>query len=417
VIVDGIAYSQDLDSNVRAIELESGRVLWEKRYAAPAYGPNGVLFARGHVYGATPTKAFALNARTGKQEWATVLGRNKDEEIAMAPGYRRGLVYLATSPGEFDGGEVGVLWALDAKTGRRVWHFDTVPRALWGHPEINYGGGVTYAPAFDDEGGMYIGTRHAGPIAGTERYPWGSSRPGPNLYSDSIVKLDAKTGRLEWYYQVTPHGLCKWDIGAPTVVQSNGRDLVVTGGLSGVVVALDSRTGALVWRRVLGKHNGHDDDGLLAMRGEYASLKTPMTVYPGRYGGVFGQVSTDGETLFVPVVNGATKLFSQLEGVDAGRATGELVALDVASGRTRWVRKFPAPVYSATTTTNDVVFSASADGRIRAFDVAEGYVLWSKVVSPEVNAGLAVSGKTLLVPAGYALGREDPILYAYRISG
>jgi alcohol dehydrogenase (cytochrome c) len=418
VVLDGVAYSQDQASNVQAIDLDKGDVLWEKSYESTANGPNGVVVGGGMVYGATTAAAFALDAKTGEEVWSTPLVRTATEQIAMAPGYHDGLVYLSTSPAGYKGGEVGVLWALDASTGRKVWHFDTVPRDLWGHPDINFGGGLSYAPAFDKRGAMYVGTGNAGPIPGTERYPWGASRPGPNLYTDSIVKLDAKTGRMRWHYQLTPHGLCNWDLGAPILLRAGGRDLVVTAGLSGIVVALDRETGRPVWKVPVGTHNGHDNDGLMAMRGEGAKLKTPMVVYPGRFGGALGQMSANGTTVFVPVANAATGLVNQRTAGQAGRASGELVALDVASGAVRWKHEFSSPLYGATIATNDLAFATSFDGTLYAFEAGGGREVWKESLPASINGGLAISGGTLLAPAGYAEGEgQEPTLSAYRLPG
>ena len=91
---------------------------------------------------------------------------------------------------------------------------------------------------------MYIGTANPAPFPGTSQFPWGSSRPGPNLYTDSIVKLNASTGKLEWYYQQTPHDLYDWDLQDPPIlVNVGGRQEVIAAGKSGWVIALDGQTG------------------------------------------------------------------------------------------------------------------------------------------------------------------------------
>lgn len=417
VVADGIAYSQDQDSNVQAIELESGEVLWEKSYESPADGPNGVVVANGRVYGATAADAFALNQETGKEIWSVTLARDDSEQIDMAPGYHGGRVYVSTAPADVAGGEVGVLWALDGATGKKEWRFNTVPENLWGKPDLNYGGGLSYAPAFDGRGSMYFGVGNPGPIPGTESQPWGSSRPGPNLYTNSVVKLDAETGKLKWYYQVTPHGLCDWDIGPPVLASSGGRNLVIAAGKSGAVVALDRSTGRLIWERSVGIHNGHDDDGILAMRGEYSRLKTPMTVYPGRMGGVFAPIAVSGSTVFVPVVNGATWLGNQIDAKQAGPFRGELVALDLASGKVKWKLKFPSPLFGAPTAVNNLVFATTFDGTIYAFDGSDGRQVWRDSLPASTNAGLAISGDALLAPAGFVAGEgQVPEILAYRLS-
>jgi outer membrane protein assembly factor BamB len=424
IVSKGVVYSQDLESNVQAIDRESGDVLWTKKYGQPDHGPNGVVVADGLVYGATPLEAFALDQETGKQVWSVTLVRNGKEGIDMAPGYHDGTVYVSTVPvtaEEFYGGEgVGILWALDGKTGKKLWHFDTVPKNLWGNPKINSGGGLWYPPAFDGKGGIYFGVGNPAPFPGTEGEPWGSSRPGPNLYSDALVKLDEKTGKLDWYYQVTPHALYDWDFqNPPILVSTDGKQLVVGAGKSGFVVAVDAKTGKLVWKSAVGTHNGHDDDGLYAMRGEDSKLKTPMTVYPGSLGGVIAPMSTDGSTLFVPVVNSPLEVVTQTERQEPGPLSGELVALDAAKGTVKWKHEFPsAPPFGFTTVVNDLVFATTFDGTVYAFGTKSGQQVWQEKLPTGTNAGVVVEGDMLIAPAGYAgTETQTPQLVAFRLGG
>lgn len=417
VVDGGVVYLQDPRSNVEAVDFASGELLWETRFDAPALGPNGVTVGDGKVFGATPSTAFALDSKSGKELWSVELTRNSSEKIAMTPGYHDGRAYFSTAPGEYRGNEVGVLWALDGDSGKKLWHFDTVPKGLWGHPEINFGGGLSYAPSFDGEGSMYVGVSHAGPIPGTEKYPWGSSRPGPNLYSNSIVKLDEKTGRVEWHHQIIPHGLCSGFLVSPVLADARGRKVVLGGGFSGILVALDRETGKPLWRRPVGVHNGHDNDGLLAMRGEDEKLKIPMTVYPGVFGGITGPLSVQGSTVFVPVVNGGARLVSHAKVNPVGTPQGELVALDLATGEVRWKQRFPTPVFGPTTVTNDLVFVTSFDGVLSAFEVSSGRKAWSKKLSKSAEGGMALTGDTVLVRTGYLFGGDPLELQAYRLPG
>jgi outer membrane protein assembly factor BamB len=424
IVSKGVIYSQDLASNVQAIEADSGEVLWTKKYELPDHGPNGVVVQGGLVLGATPTSAFALDQETGKQVWSTPLIRNEKEGIDMAPGYHDGIVYVSTVPvnvGEFYGaGGVGILWALDAKTGKKLWHFDTVPQDLWGKPNVNSGGGLWYTPAFDEQGSMYFGVGNPAPFPGTEGEPWGSSRPGPNLYSDALVKLDAKTGKLQWYYQVTPHALYDWDFqNPPILVDAGGKQLVLGAGKSGIVVALDAKTGKPAWKRAVGTHNGHDDDGLLAMRGETSKLKLPMTVYPGSLGGVIAPMSTDGKSVFIPVVNSPLEVVTQTERQEPGPLAGELVALDVKTGALEWKHEFPnAPAYGFTTIANDLVFATTGDGNVQAFNTSSGRVAWQVKLPTGTNAGVTVSGDMMIAPAGLAAEEgQTAQIVAYRLGG
>jgi outer membrane protein assembly factor BamB len=416
IVANGVAYIQDLASNVQAIELSSGKVLWERQYNSPTEGPNGLTISGDRVFGATTTSAFALSRKSGEELWSVPLTK-RGETIDMAPGYNDGLVYVSTIPSALTGGEVGTLWALDAKTGKKTWSFATAPKALWGHPEINYGGGLWQSPAFDEGGSIYFGVANPGPLAGTSSYPWGKSRPGPNLYTNSIVKLDAKTGKLDWYYQLTPHALCDWDLqGPPVLLDAGGRELVVIAGKGGIVIALDRNSGKLVWKRVVGAHNGHDQDGLRAMSGDYSNLKIPQTVYPGTLGGVMSPPSTDGSLVFVPVVNHPTTLVAQSESKEGTSKKGELVAIDAASGSIAWKHEFSSAPIGATSAVNELVFASTLDGTLYAFDGQSGKQVWESSLPAGMIAGMAFSGDTMLAPAGIVAGREQsPQLVAYRL--
>jgi outer membrane protein assembly factor BamB len=425
IVANGVVYSQDLDSNVQAISLKTGKVLWAKTYNSPDQGPNGLVVQGGRVYGATTNAAFALNEKTGVQIWSVQLVRNVHEGIDMAPGYHDGIVYVSTVPGSttqfYEGEGVGVMWALDAATGKRLWHFNTVPQDLWSseHAGINSGGGLWYPPAFDAQGNMYIGTGNPAPFVGTSEFPWGSSRPGPDLYTDSIVKLNATTGKLEWYYQLTPHDLYDRDLQDPPILATvDGRQVVIAAGKAGIVIALDAQTGKLVWKRPVGTHNGHDDDGLYAMKHEYSKLRLGETVYPGLLGGVIAPMATNGSTVFVPVVNHSVSFTSQAESQESGPATGELVALDAATGAVKWDRKLAAAAYGAATAVNDLVFATDFEGTLFAFDASSGHTVWESKLPAGTNTGVAVAGDTLLAPAGLAVASgQAPGLVAYRLAG
>ena len=184
VVAGGVMYTQDLESNVMAIKLATGRVLWRHDYGSPNGGPDGVNVAGGVVYAATNHAAVALSAATGRQLWSRTLTRNDHEGIDMAPGYNHGTVYVSTVPvnprvGQYLGGAKGILWALNASTGAPEWSWDEV-QELWGNPGINSGGGLWDPPSFDAQGNLYIGIANPGPIGQTgwpKGYPWGTSRP------------------------------------------------------------------------------------------------------------------------------------------------------------------------------------------------------------------------------------------------
>jgi outer membrane protein assembly factor BamB len=419
VVAGGVLYTEDLDSNVHAIDLRSGRSLWTKEYHDTNVGPNGVTVAGGRVYGATNSSAFALDQRTGRELWHTDLIRSPAEAIDMAPGYHDGTVYVSTALRT--GGSVGILWALDAATGRRRWKWVQVPTGLWGHPDINAGGGLWHPPAFDGKGALYIGIGNPLPFPGTEEWPWGSSRPGANRWNNSLVKLDERTGRFVWGRQVLPHDIYDWDLECPPILAKvAGRPVVLASGKMGIVYAFDAASGKLRWKRPVGIHNGHDDDNLLALHGHAARLRVPVKIYPGNWGGVQTQMASDGRTVYVPV-NNLYILYSgqtESEQQDLMEGTGEIVALDVATGRVRWDRKLPHSVYGGATVANDVVFTTTYEGTAWGLDAHTGQVVWRSKLPAGNDAPVTVAGDTLITAGSLALDESQHLaLVAYRLGG
>jgi glucose dehydrogenase len=425
VIAGGVVYSQDLESNVQAINLHTGDVLWTKSYHSPDQGPNGIVVGGGRVFGATADSAFALDQKTGREIWSVKLIRNDEEGIDMTPGYHHGLVYVSTVPGNntkfYNEGTKGILWALNAKTGKRVWSFDTAPTKTWSakNTKINLGGGLWHAPAFDAQGGMYFGVGNPGPWPGNDEYPWGKSRPGRNLYTNSLVKLDAKTGKLKWYYQLTPHDIYDWDLQDPPILTKvKGKPAVIEAGKSGIVIAVDRSTGKLLWKRPVGQHNGHDHDGLVAMKGQYGKLHEGVEIYPGVLGGVIAPMASDGKQVYVPVVNNSAT-FSGSASQGSGQSnTGEVVAIDVNTGKVKWDQVFQAPAFGATTVVNDLVFTTTFDGQIYALSTKTGDTVWSETLPANSNTGVAVNGNTVVAAGGLAAAQgQAPALVAYRLGG
>src|SRR6478752_10062664 len=135
VVANGVMYSQDIDSNVQAIDLDSGKVLWTHKYNSESVGPNGRSVVNGTVYGNTGDSAFALKASNGDQLWIKKLTRNANEGIDMPPGVHDGTVYVSTVPGNakkfYAGSGQAILWAMDASTGATKWKWAEVPANLW----------------------------------------------------------------------------------------------------------------------------------------------------------------------------------------------------------------------------------------------------------------------------------------------
>jgi glucose dehydrogenase len=279
VIVDGTMYVTDSRGSVYAVDAADGHLLWIYDVTTLLGGGaregyvfrnRGVTYANGVVYTAGGSFIFALDAKTGKPiptfgkdgQASVILDvlnqRYTDVKSAIsmgywfttAPQYYNGVLYIGSTRSEshIPGGHV---LAVDAKTGKVLWHFNTIPQdekdqgweiagPTWVGGERN-GGGIWETPAIDPELGMlYVAVGN----------PFGDStkRAGMNLFTDSIIALTLDTGRLKWYFQQTHHDVWDYDSGGPPILfdmQVGGRRVkaVAEASKNGYLYMLDRETG------------------------------------------------------------------------------------------------------------------------------------------------------------------------------
>jgi outer membrane protein assembly factor BamB len=405
IVLNGIVYLQDLGSNVYALNRSTGKVIWRHAFNKPSVGPNGVAYGYGRIYGNTESNAFALDASTGKLLWSRKLIRNSNEGIDVAPQVYDNTVLVSTVPGNtssfYKGNGLGVVWALDPATGKPKWHFNTVADGakLWGHPKVNSGGGIWYPPAVDGQGRVYLSVANPAPLYGTPKYPNGSSRPGPNLYTDSLVVLNGQTGKLLWYRQAISHDLRDYDLVIPAIlatlpIKGVQTPVVLVAGKMGKAFAYRADNGKRLWTRSVGRHL--NSSGLLPRK--------PITIFPGDLGGVETPMALAANRLFVPWVDFAAR--ANRSGLAGGFATnfetgrGGLAALDAASGKVLWQHKLPSMDFGGATVANDVVFTGTYAGTVYAYNTQTGKTLWTAKTPAGINSFPAIDGDTLLVGAG-----------------
>jgi outer membrane protein assembly factor BamB len=347
----------------------------------------------------------ALDMTTGEELWSTKISDVNTTGIDIQPSVYDGMVYVSTVPGTADifyaPGGIGVIYALDQQTGKVAWQFSTVDSPdLWGHKEVNSGGGCWYPPSVDtDTGMMFWGTGNPAPFPGTEEWPSGSSRPGPNLYTDSIVALDHGTGEMKWFTQVYPHDLFDLDfqispILASANISGKQQDIVIGAGKMGRVYAFSRQTGAILWVAVVGEHQNDQLDVL---------PNGTTRVQPSVLGGVETPMAYSDGVVYVPVVNMYTDWtpsavdFASLN-FSAGK--GELVAVDANTGKILWSKVFSSINVGGATVVNDLVFTATYDGTIYGFNKATGEQVFSTKAPAGINAWPAVAGNMIVWPAG-----------------
>jgi outer membrane protein assembly factor BamB len=404
IAAGGVVYLEDPDSDVFALELANGKLLWQHDYhsVTPSGGPNGVAYGYGLLYGETEDSVFALDPHTGKQVWIRKLAANAQEGIDMAPQLYDGKLLISTIPGNstsyYTGGAYGVVHALDARTGRELWSFSTVKggAALWGDPKLNGGGGLWYPPAVDSNGRVFIGVANPSPYPLTPSDPNAESRPGPNLYTDSLVALDGATGTLLWYRQVTRHDLRDHDFqDSPIVVtvEVHGvpTEAVIGSGKSGYVIAFRASNGKRLWTLPVGKHNRNQSGPLPAK---------PVVYCPGALGGVLTPMAEARGVLYVPWIDLCFKGSATSLGGASGKPAGGLAAVDTATGAILWKHRFPTIDAGAATVADDVVFTSTYDGTVYALSARNGATLWRAKASAGINSFPAVTRTMLIVGAG-----------------
>ena len=406
IVLGGAVYLEDPDSDVFALRLATGKLLWQHDYRSvtPSGGPNGVALGYGLLYGETESSVFALDPHTGKQVWIRKLTANANEGIDMAPQLYDGKLLISTIPGSstsfYTGGAYGIVYALDARTGKKLWSFSTVKggATLWGDPKENDGGGLWYPPAVDSHGRVFLGTGNPGPYPLTPNDPNARSRPGPNLYTDSLVALNGATGKLLWYQQVTPHDLRDHDFQDSPVlvtVKVHGvpTEAVIGAGKSGMVVAFRAADGKRLWTLAIGKHNRYGDGPLPSK---------PVLYCPGSLGGVLTPMAEARGVLYVPWLDACFKGSATGLAAGGGKASGHIAAVDAATGSILWKRTFTSIDSGAATIANDVVFTSTYDGTVYALSAKTGATLWQAKAPAGVNSFPAVTKTMVIVGAGAA---------------
>jgi alcohol dehydrogenase (cytochrome c) len=417
IVQDGVVYLQDLDSNVYALALATGKLKWEHQWnqsERSGPGPNGVAVANGTVYGLTPTAAFALDAATGRTVWVNshLLG-NGQGTFGIQPQVANGRVYLASQYGSGPGG--GVLLALNASNGAELWKFNTVVGADPGGQMLGVGsGGAWETPLVSSNGSVTygIGNPYQTPASAI-------AHPSTKLYTDSDVNLDAATGALCWYYQGVPNDFKDYDMQAsPIAARVDGVPAVIGAGKMGYVYEMNARTGKLIWKTPVGDHNGHDDDSRLALEHK-STIKRPYTILPGSLGGVLTNLAVAGSNLYVVTCDlplTYTNLKEPTPDKPAGSATGEVEALDLATGTVKWDTKVRQLPLGAATVSNDLVLTSLYDGRLIALNRSTGAIVYRRSLPTSTNSPIAIAGNTVIVPAGgptTPAGGGDPQVVAY----
>jgi alcohol dehydrogenase (cytochrome c) len=423
VVVNGVVYIQDLDANVYAISLATGKLRWEHAVNVPEAtgpGPDGVAVADGVVYGDSSTAVFALNAATGKVLWTdSGLLTSGQGSFEIQPQVSGGRVYLASAYASGPGG--GVLLALNASSGKLLWKFNTVTGGQGaGVAALGLGsGGAWETPLVGSDGSVTFGIGNPYQSIGEA-----ISHPSKLLYTDSEVNLDAATGKLRWYYQAVPNDFMDHDLQTSPIATTVGNVPAIIGsGKMGIVYAMNASTGALLWKTPVGAHNGTDNDSALLLQHKI-TIKLPYTWEPGPLGGVLTNMAAAGGSVYVATINVPVKstTLSSVDGnaeVAGESVSGDIEALNLATGAVEWDTKVDTMPLGDTTVAGNLVFTALYTGKLVALNRTTGAIVYSRTLPTTINSPIAIAGNTVLVPAGgpetSAKGGGNAQLVAYTV--
>ncbi len=446
IVVNGVMFLTTSFNHVYAIDAVTGEEFWHYKHkmgpiTTYCCGPNnrGVAIDGGTLYmGTLDAKLVALDAKTGKLLWETqIADPDKGYSETMAPVVVDGKVLIGTNGGEY--GIRGFVKAFDAKDGKLVWTFNTIPEkseGVWAkndltgrdmHRDIEaekaayakdssfyqtLGGGVWMAPAVD------LKTRTVYFVVGNPSPDlYGAIRPGDNLYTDSMVAVDLDKGTYKWHSQYIAHDVWDLDAVSPVILtqakDKSGKmvDVAIHGGKTGHVYIHDRATGNLI----------RFSEAMIPQENMWVlPTKTGARMLPGANGGVEWSPMAINPKLRMayaanlhqpmtyhveeaPYPGGKLWLGGAFKTIPGEEQWGRLVAVSLDTGKVAWGVKTPQPLVGGVlATAGDLVFNGEANGWFKAFDARNGKELWRYYCGAGVNApavSYMVNGKQYVAVA------------------
>jgi PQQ-dependent dehydrogenase (methanol/ethanol family) len=430
IVYHGAMYITTAYNHLFALNARTGKLLWRYDHRLTGSeifccGPvnRGVGIGYGNVYMATlNAQLVALDAATGHVKWTRqIADPTLGYASTIAPLVYKNLVIVGTSGAEY--GVRGYLQAFDAMSGAPIWRFYLIPstgwegkwatttpegenlhrniaaeKAAWPQYKDSWrrGGGSTWVtPAVDPALNMiYFGVGNPSPDLD------GSIRPGDNLYTESIVAINAANGGLAWYYQEVPHDVWDLDQTSPPLlfdVTVNGQTVAAVGaaGKTGWFYILDRRTG----RRILRSQEFVRHENLFAQ-----PTAKGVRMLPGANGGAEwspSSYSPQTQNVYIaaleqpmtyavrsaPYQKGHVWLGSAFTSIAGEQQYGTFTAIDTNTGKVTWQKKVPQPMMGGSlATAGGLVFTGEGNGSFDAFDAKTGDQLWQFQAGAGVNA-------------------------------
>lgn len=426
VVSGGMMYITVNDSTI-ALDAATLKVKWRndrKPKGKEGWRLNrGVAIKDGFVIrGTHDGYLVAIDASTGKIAWERALVDMTKHEggFTMAPVIWEDLIIIGPAGSEL--GVKGWVGAFKLANGEPVWRFNTVPddgepgSETWEKADAKLkGGGAVWAPlSLDTEKGMvYV------PVANPAPDFYGEARPGANLYTCSMIALDARTGKLNWFYQLVPHDEHDWDTTQvsplfSTTIAGKSRKLVATSGKDGLLHVLDRETHQQVYETPVTTRLNIDKpptrEGLRACPGVLGGVQWNGPAFnPGTnmlYVNAVDWCGTFNKAADARYVEGAFYMGGGVRADPPDKSRGWLTAIDASTGAVRWKHESPRPMLAAVTTTSaNLIFTGELLGDFMALDAKSGEVLYRFNTGGRLNGGVmtyAVNGKQYVAVASGA---------------
>ena len=463
LVVDGMMYITQRPNDVIALDAVTGRAFWIYRYTP---NPNRIVCCGANnrgvailgdtlFMGTLDANLIAIDAKSGRQLWKTEVATTESGySITHAPLVIKDKVIVGVGGGEY--GIRGFIAAYNVDTGKEAWRFYTIPGpGEKGHetweactpksdascdPEAwkHGGGSIWMTGSYDPQLNLtYWGVGNVGPDYA------GAQRPGDNLYTASVVALDADKGTLRWHYQFTPHDVYDYDsVQVPVLVDNWGRtgiNALVWANRNGNYYALDRATGKFLLGRPFVKVNWMSE---FDERGRPIQTPQPpgQPTYPGNQGGtnwyspsfsprtnlfyvsawedyasIYGPSPVEykegrnftggGPRPYAPVPGAPGLARAPINTWTEAAGHGAVIALDVATGEQKWKFNMTDVTDSGIlTTASQLLFTGGREGYFQALDARTGTLLWKTNLGSAINSG----------PMSYRVGNRQ---YVATVSG
>jgi alcohol dehydrogenase (cytochrome c) len=439
LVVDGILYATAQDDRAFALDARTGRPIWLFQHQVPSdirpccgHVNRGLAILGDKVFlGTLDAHVIALDAKTGNVIWDVPAADYKEGySFTLAPLAVKNLVILGVSGGEY--GIRGFIDAYDADTGQRKWRFYTVPgpgepgHETWEGDSWKIGGAPAWMTGVYDPKTNQLFWPTGNPSPSNR----GEGRAGDNLYSNSLLALDADSGKLNWHFQFTKHDEHDWDATqVPIMIDSGEKHLIAQANRNGFFYLLDRTTGKLLSTNAYAHTtwtDSKDADGRPVPNQQSSPTPEGRTVCPGALGATnWMSPSFDSRTnLFYVTAREECDIFSTApQPYEVGHAYygsayfpsdkaepywGALRAIDPKSGQVKWEFRHVSPTWSGVlSTAGGLLFTGDAEGNFIALDAASGKPLWHFQMGGAVYASpmaFAVDGKEYVaIAAGSSL--------------